>query len=107
MLTYCSSPGCGNLTKREKCPICRKRAEARRGTPAARGYNAAWRRIRIAFLAAHPYCVTDGCNGIATEVDHIRPLSQGGTNDWSNLRAMCKRCHSRRTAKDQSRLGKR
>ena len=29
------------------------------------------------------------------EVDHIRPVSQGGTNEFSNLRALCRGCHGR------------
>ena len=29
------------------------------------------------------------------EVDHIRPVSRGGTNDFSNLRALCRECHGR------------
>ena len=31
------------------------------------------------------------------EIDHILPLCQGGTNDPSNLRALCQPCHSEAT----------
>ena len=31
---------------------------------------------------------------IATEVDHIRPLYLGGTDDPRNLQALCRPCHS-------------
>ena len=32
------------------------------------------------------------------EVDHIVPLSRGGTNDAENLRVLCSMCHHRRHA---------
>ncbi len=34
------------------------------------------------------------------EVDHIKPLYQGGTNDLHNLQALCRNCHGRKTAED-------
>lgn len=35
------------------------------------------------------------------EVDHIRPLEQGGSNgDW-NLQTLCHECHAAKTAKEQ------
>lgn len=38
------------------------------------------------------------CGGEATEVDHVRPASQGGTDDHENLAAICAACHRRKTA---------
>ena len=83
--------------------------DARRGSSADRGYDAAWRRCRAAFLAAHPLCQCDDCKGgtirttPATVVDHIVAVADAPELrlDWSNLRAMAKRCHDRRTALDQ------
>ena len=37
---------------------------------------------------------------LATEVDHIVPKSAGGTDAMDNLQALCKSCHSRKTAKE-------
>jgi hypothetical protein len=31
-------------------------------------------------------------------VDHIRPLSNGGTNEKSNLQPLCKSCHMVKTS---------
>lgn len=76
--------------------------ERDRSRPSAhrRGYDSGWREIRARVLAAVPFCVE--CGDRACVVDHIRPLSNGGTHDVENLRSMCKRCHDRRTAKDQA-----
>jgi 5-methylcytosine-specific restriction protein A len=35
---------------------------------------------------------------VATEVDHIKPKAEGGTDDESNLRAVNSDCHKRLTA---------
>jgi 5-methylcytosine-specific restriction endonuclease McrA len=35
------------------------------------------------------------------EVDHIKPLYKGGSNDLSNLRALCRNCHGRITLLDR------
>jgi 5-methylcytosine-specific restriction enzyme A len=39
----------------------------------------------------------------AAHIDHIMPLSQGGTNDLANLRTLCRRCHVLRA--DQTHQG--
>ncbi|WOI78727.1 HNH endonuclease signature motif containing protein [Pseudomonas aeruginosa] len=40
---------------------------------------------------------------VATEVDHIIPLSQGGTDDDSNLMAIAGYpCHARKTARESA-----
>ena len=33
----------------------------------------------------------------ATEVDHILPLADGGTDDLGNLQAINRECHARKT----------
>lgn len=40
------------------------------------------------------------------EVDHVKPLHQGGTNDISNLRALCRNCHGKKTLEDNMRRKK-
>lgn len=75
--------------------------DRQRPSAEARGYDAAWRAVRKQFLAAHPMCCM--CGQPATEVDHV--LSVRERPDlrlrWSNLRALDRSCHSRRTATDQ------
>ena len=36
------------------------------------------------------------------EIDHIKPLFKGGTNVESNVQALCKRCHTMKSAVEQS-----
>lgn len=67
-------------------------------------YGRAWQRIRLAFLRANPLCVhclEAGMTTAATEVDHILRLKRGGTNDFTNLQALCKPCHTRKTRHEQ------
>ena len=75
-----------------------------RPSAAARGYDAKWRYIRAQFLKAHSQCVV--CGEQATEVDHVVPLADGGTHQWSNLQAMCKTHHSQKTALVDGGFGK-
>lgn len=82
-----------------RCEPCRRakvsQRSATRGTRQAQGYGADYQRARAAVIAAQPYCA--GC--YTTErltADHIVPLSQGGSNDVSNLRTYCLSCNSRR-----------
>ena len=67
--------------------------DARRGTPYERGYDPRWRDIRDAFLKDHPIC--EHCGGTATLVHHRKRIRDGGTNDYSNLIALCASCHGK------------
>ena len=53
------------------------------------------------YLRANPLCVSCQEQGIttqATEVDHIQRRAEGGSDEWANLQALCKPCHSTKTA---------
>jgi 5-methylcytosine-specific restriction endonuclease McrA len=63
------------------------------------------RKLRAMFLRRHPLCADPfemhgGRPVVATEVDHIQPLSRGGGHEWENLQALCKSCHSKKTARE-------
>lgn len=66
-----------------------------------RGYGAAWDRLRRRILRRDLYmCQCPECKGLgktATEVDHIVPKGEGGTDDPTNLRAVNADCHKRIT----------
>ncbi len=56
-----------------------------------------WPRVRRRILRRDDYrCYV--CGGPGVHVDHIVPVSQGGTDDDSNLATICRRCHARKTA---------
>ncbi len=104
-LSVCSTPGCPRLAKRGKCEECakaaRKRSEARRVSPHDRGYDRAWRRTRGRYIKTHPTCEEPGCTQPAETVDHLDDLGPNGPNGHrdSNLHALCKPHHSKRTAR--------
>ena len=105
--TPCAQPGCPELTRRERFCIQHKKAHNQRIDQARRpsrklAYGRNWRKRRLVLLGRDPVChaVLPGgavCRGAATEVDHIVPLADGGSNRDSNLQTMCKGCHSRKT----------
>lgn len=106
----CASPGCPELVRgAPRCPAhtraLRAEAASLRPSAARRGYDATWRMIRLAHLRREPlcrFCAARGLVTAASEVDHIVALADGGTHAASNLRSLCKPCHSRRTARDQA-----
>ena len=75
--------------------MAHQRVVAQRPAEYFKPYNGEWRKVRDKFLAEHPYCVV--CGRYATVVDHVIPLSKGGTHDGEK-QAMCRSCHSRKTA---------
>lgn len=74
-------------------------------TTAQRGYGGKWQRYRLKFLERNVLCVMCQAQGkvtAATVVDHI--VDHRGNQDlfWdkANHQALCKPCHSVKTAKD-------
>ena len=61
------------------------------------------RAEREEFLNNHPCC--EECDKTLTmsnfQIDHIHPLSAGGTNDENNLQALCKECHFDKTQSEK------
>jgi 5-methylcytosine-specific restriction enzyme A len=56
-------------------------------------------------LRRDPLCkIAILCDGAtpSTEVDHIIPLARGGDNSPENLQGACRRCHSHKTATEDS-----
>ena len=62
-----------------------------------RGYGSVWTKIRERILKRDMYlcqaCLKLGRTTPATQVDHITPKAQGGTDDDGNLQAICAACH--------------
>ena len=116
----CRHPGCPSLIPggADRCYCDEHQREhdrqydRGRGSSSARGYGATWRKLRRLVLSERPLC--EDPFGIharrdevvaAEEVDHIVPLREGGDNSRDNLQALCKSCHSRKTAREDGRWG--
>ena len=103
----CRKPGCPGLVRNGVCSKCgplrrhdQVAHDTQRGTAAQRGYGGRWQRVRMMFLQAHPLCAACAQQGrvtAATDVHHIVPKREGGSDAASNLEALCHACHSRVT----------
>ena len=107
-MKVCATPGCPALTTSTRCEQHRKakrRAEdKRRPNARERGYDSKWQATRAFYLRHNPICqYPEGCIARATDVDHLDGQGPNGPrgHDWDNLRGLCHRHHSQRTARDQ------
>ena len=104
--TACSHGGCANYAASgSKCREHASSDNQQRGTATARGYDAHWRRLRHLVLLDEPLCASCLSRGRytpANEVDHIVPIAVAPARrlDRTNLQALCKTCHSRKTMEE-------
>lgn len=114
-LRPCAQPGCSELVEKGYCEKHKKarlrddRAyDRRRGTAASRGYGYRWQKYRDLFLKQPENvfcvkCLEKDIYELATEVDHITPVSgpdDPGFYDPANHQPLCHACHSRKTASE-------
>ncbi|HLF76430.1 MAG TPA: DNA methyltransferase [Dehalococcoidia bacterium] len=74
-----------------------------RGSSTQQGYGSGWRRLRKQVLREEPNCRR--CGAPSTDVDHIVPRRQGGSDDRANLQGLCHSCHSKYTAETDGGFG--
>jgi 5-methylcytosine-specific restriction endonuclease McrA len=105
----CLAPNCPNI--RQYRGYCAEHARAVNYRTHDRKrksvYNSKrWRILRRSHLSNHPVCAgwpdPHPTPVIATQVDHIRPIEDGG-DPWSrgNIQSLCQRCHSAKTRQEQ------
>ena len=68
-----------------------------------------WVKIRTAYIREHTLCEICTKKGLvvaATEIDHITPIKidYDLRLEWTNLMALCHRCHSKKTKAVDERL---
>lgn len=128
----CTHPGCSTLVRdgSGRCEkhkrVERQQLDERRGTAHERGYTSAWQKARAAYLKRHPLCAEHAKTHhvvAATVVDHkvphrLKAAMDGGDTDliakakalfWDseNWQPLCKTCHDRKTATEDSAFARR
>lgn len=58
---------------------------------------ASWRRLRLMVLRRNPFCTVEGCDLVAVDVDHIKPVAEGGEDSFDNLQGLCRHHHGVKT----------
>lgn len=70
-------------------------------TSTQRGYGYRWQKLRAQVLKRDKHlcipCKKQGKLTLAKEVDHIVEKANGGTDEMSNLQAICTPCHKDKT----------
>lgn len=59
--------------------------------------------LRDRLLSANPFCAMCNAHGLvtlATDLDHIVALANGGCNEDENLQGLCSECHELKTLAD-------
>lgn len=82
------------------------RRVAAKSSSSERGYGASWRKRRERIMQrdrglCQP-CIRKGIITSAYAVDHIVPKAAGGTDDDTNLEAICRCCHKQKTQQEAS-----
>jgi 5-methylcytosine-specific restriction protein A len=76
------------------------------GSRHERGYGHQWVKLRGHILRRDDYlcqpCLRQGRPTQATQVDHIIPKAQDGTDDPENLQSICEPCHKAKTKAETS-----
>lgn len=115
----CAKIGCGELVPRRTryCSVHQAEFAASQANnwdknPSKRkqyGYNKRWPKIRRNVMVRDnglcQVCKAEGIYQQGSEVDHIVPVSQGGSDAYSNLQVICVPHHREKTHRE-SRQGK-
>lgn len=95
--------GCHEFaTTRGRCPEHQPKPWATRSASWQSGSTRKWREARDQQLRDETHCRR--CGTKATEVDHILPLSEGGSKwDKANMQSLCEDCHKAKSLEDRRR----
>ncbi|ADU30991.1 HNH endonuclease signature motif containing protein [Evansella cellulosilytica] len=123
-LKPCHNPKCRELTRERYCEKhkaayeekqkqIQKDYDKQRGSSTERGYDYRWQKASRSFLKRNPLCVCEECKKKivplpANVVDHITPHKGNMKLFWdkNNWQSMNKRCHDKKTAKEDGGFGR-
>lgn len=104
----CTKGGCTKYaTKKSRCDDHQVKPWHHNGKSASeRGYGKEWRIIRKEALTRDDHlcvmCKAEGVYTPASEVDHIIPKCDGGSDKLSNLQSLCKPHHKQKTLSESN-----
>jgi 5-methylcytosine-specific restriction protein A len=94
----CAHPGCTALTTSGgRCEQHQRSSWVKRPTATKRITGRRLQRARAELFARQPLCEQCEAKGVvrlATQRDHRVPLAEGGTEDDTNVQALCDACHA-------------
>jgi 5-methylcytosine-specific restriction endonuclease McrA len=111
----CLEPRCPNLVddpkyrgrckehylERERERNRRRRADPDRGRRVQVYHSKRWLMLRRRVLFEQPICAEEGCMRLATDCDHIIPMSQGGAEyERENTQGLCAHHHALKSARE-------
>jgi 5-methylcytosine-specific restriction protein A len=102
----CTAPGCPNLVTTRGQSRCPEHRQTYQQTPEAKARkriyaSRRWQGLRRSILRERPWCAVDGCIELASDVDHIVALRDGGDPwDTANLQPLCTRHHRHKTRRE-------
>lgn len=87
--------------QRERERMARRRADSKQGRRIQVYHSKRWLVLRKRVLFEQPICAEEGCMRLATQVDHIVPLSQGGAEyARDNCQGLCAFHHALKSARE-------
>ena len=103
----CTRAGCAGVIRGDVCTGCGpvgrdRRREYDRKRTGSRYADRRWRKVRQMQLNNDPLCedcLLYGKTVTATDVHHVIPKRDGGSDAFENLRSLCHSCHSKITAR--------
>ena len=104
----CSHPGCGKLVRdgTNRCQAHKRPEWSKKPDAPKRMTGRKLQAARVALFQANPLCVrcTDlGIVRLATQRDHIKPLSEGGEDVPENTQGLCDEHHDEKSLAERLR----
>lgn len=102
----------GAVRRQREAKATRYAYDEARGTASQRGYTSRWSKASKGYRAKHPLCVLCQAKGLivaADVVDHRVPHKGDTVLFWDrdNWQSLCKTCHDRKTATEDSGFARR